>query len=89
MPPLVYLLQQNRVEPGTVSGEGVEFGTVSGEGVEFGSVSGEGVEFGSVLVYSCSESCWSERDGYFSEESVFVLPDQETEMLNKLTHSLN
>lgn len=43
------------------------------------------VEFGTVLVYSCSESCWNERDGGLRQETVFVESDPETDSINTLT----
>ena len=53
---------------------------------EGGSSTSWGLDFGTVAVYSCSESCWSERErGGFREESVLVIADPETELLSKLT----
>jgi pre-rRNA-processing protein TSR4 len=43
------------------------------------------LEFGTVLVFSCSKSCWDDRDGGFREETVFVEADPDSEQLNALT----
>ena len=40
------------------------------------------VEFGTVLVFSCSKSCWDNREGSFREETVFVQADPDSEKLN-------
>ena len=43
------------------------------------------LEFGPVLVFSCSKSCWDDRDGGFREETVFIEADPDSEQLNALT----
>lgn len=45
----------------------------------------ENMEFGTVLVYSCSESCWSDKDGGFRQETAFVESDPETHTINTLS----
>ena len=42
------------------------------------------VEFGTVLVFSCSKSCWDDKESSFREETVFVQTDPDSEKLTTL-----
>ncbi len=98
MPPLVYIIQK-AMEPGRLAGESdqrslCELGMgTSGSGVGHPSsrVSSPGVEFATVLVYSCSESCWTEGGRGlkgFVEEHIFVQSDPDDTTVHKITCDL-